>query len=214
MRVAAEELVGKTQAASDDRPWVIATQVMLVVVGLILAALVVTGVLLFFQYRPNVLPAYARVFGISSSVSSDHHWRTIHRDASRLLFPAFAALFTAAVGLALVRHRPARLLWPILAGVMVLGATFTGYLLPWDELGLWRAAVGENFSGYQPILFGHDVKFVLIGNREIGTSTLARWVWVHSVGVTVMLIAFLVVIGLQTRRPRERAASTAVAPEQ
>jgi len=132
--------------------------------------------------------------------------RTVHRDASRLLLPALGALFITAGGLALVRHRPARLLWPILAGGMVLAASFTGYLLPWDQLALRRVTVDENFRGY---LFHHDVKFVLIDRKEIQPSTLARWLWVHAIGTTSIVLALLVVIGLLTRQMRGRSTPDA-----
>jgi quinol-cytochrome oxidoreductase complex cytochrome b subunit len=118
-------------------------------------------------------------------------------------------LFIAAGGLALVRHRPARLVWPFLAGAMVPAASVTGYLLPWDQLALRRVTVGESLVGYRRILFHHDVKFVLIGDKEVARSTLARWVWVHAVGISAVLIALVVVIGFMTRPVRERSASRA-----
>jgi quinol-cytochrome oxidoreductase complex cytochrome b subunit len=193
------------RSESPDRSWVILTRATLAVVGVLLAVLIVTGVMLMFQYRPDTTPEFARVYGIQPHLFV----RTVHRTASRLLLPAFTALFVAAVGLAVVRHRPVRVVWPILAGVAVLAASFTGYLLPWDQLAFWSVRVGEHVSGYRPILFHSNVKYVLLGNKEIGTSTLARWVWVHSIGVTVVLIALLIVIGVQTRATRQRTASDA-----
>jgi len=200
VRVAGYEQSGKRSAAADERPWIIATRVMLAAVGALLVVLIVTGVMLIFQYRPDVSPEYARVQGISQHLRV----RTVHRDASRLLFPTFAALFFAAAGLALVRHRPARLAWPILAGVMVLATTFTGYLLPWDQLAFWSVTVGQNISGYRRILFHHNIKYVLLGNNEVGPSTLARWVWVHAAALTFILVVLLIVIAIQTRTPKSR----------
>ena len=54
-------------------------------------------------------------------------------------------------------------------GVILLTLTlllsFTGYLLPWDQLSLWAVAVGTNMMGYTPV-FGNQVRFVLLGRRR------------------------------------------------
>ncbi len=207
--VAVDELGVERSSSSADRGWVMATRVVLGVVGVLLVVLVVTGVMLIFRYRPDVRAAYGQGRGISRTL-----WvRTVHRDASIVLLPVVGALFIAAGGLVLVRHRPAWLVWPFLAGVMVLAASVTGYLLPWDQLALRRVTVGKDFVGYRRILFHDDVKFVLIGDKEIARSTLARWVWVHAVGISVVLIALVVVIGSMTRQLRERSAARAGSQE-
>ena len=56
--------------------------------------------------------------------------------------------------------------------------SFTGYLLPWDQLALWAVTVGTNMMGYTPV-FGEQVRFVLLGGVEIGTDTLLRWYVLH-----------------------------------
>jgi len=64
-------------------------------------------------------------------------------------------------------------------GVILLTLTlllsFTGYLLPWDQLALWAVTVGTNMIGYTPV-FGSQVRFVLLGGAEIGTNTFAALV--------------------------------------
>jgi quinol-cytochrome oxidoreductase complex cytochrome b subunit len=77
-------------------------------------------------------------------------------------------------------------------GVMLLLLTlllsFTGYLLPWDQLALWAVTVGTNMMGYTPVL-GQEVKFVLLGSKEIGNDTLLRWYVLH-----VLMLPFVIVI--------------------
>lgn len=180
---------------TNEQHWVAATRVMLGITGLVTAVLVTTGVMLLVGYRPSMTPAFARVQDIAPNTGI----RTVRRVASRLLYPAFGAAAIAAAGLALVRHRAARLVAPIVAGLAVLAATFTGYLLPWDQLAFSRVTVGTSIRGYGAILFDGNVKYVLVGDREIGPSTLARWVWIHSVGVTLVLVVALVLIAVQTR---------------
>ncbi len=77
-------------------------------------------------------------------------------------------------------------------GVILLTLTlllsFTGYLLPWDQLALWAVTVGTNMMGYTPV-FGSSVKYVLLGSKEISGSTLLRWYVLH-----VLLLPFVIVI--------------------
>ena len=194
----------------DERPWVLATRIALAIVALLVAVLVVTGVMLVFGYRPNVSAAYA----VAQGLPTQSHARSIHRLAARLLFPAFGGLAIAASGLALVRHRARRLVPVVIAGVAVLTATFTGFLLPWDQLALNQVTVGTNVTGYRMILFDSNVKYVLIGNTEIGPSTLARWFWIHVVGTTLLLVVPLTFVALQTRaRRRARDDRPADSPE-
>ena len=77
-------------------------------------------------------------------------------------------------------------------GVMLLQLTlllsFTGYLLPGDQLALWAVTVGTNMMGYTPVL-GPKVRFVLLGGSEIGGNTLLRWYVLH-----VLMLPFVIVI--------------------
>jgi len=85
---------------------------------------------------------------------------------------------------------------------LALAATFTGYLLPWDQLSLWAVTVGTNMRGYGPILHGHRVKYVLIGSTEVGTATFSRWFWVHTLVVPLVIAAALIGLVIKSRRPR------------
>ena len=62
------------------------------------------------------------------------------------------------------------------------------HLHPWDQLALWAVTVGTNMMGYTPVL-GGQVRFVLLGGKEIGTDTLLRWYVLH-----VLFFPFIIVI--------------------
>ena len=85
---------------------------------------------------------------------------------------------------------PREFSWVI--GVVLLMLTlllsFTGYWLPWDQLALWAVTVGTNMMGYTPVL-GTQVRFVLLGGKEIGGDTLLRWYVLH-----VLMLPFVIVI--------------------
>jgi len=176
----------------DERPWVTATRVMLLIVEVILGVLVVTGVVLVFRYHPSVSAAFANP-GVPH-VSAHSPARTVHRVAALALIPAFGGLAIAAAGLALVRHRAWRLVPVVVAGIGVVAAFLSGVVLPWDQLAIRTVTVGTDIRGYGRILFGHDVKYVLVGNTEIGPSSFARWFWVHVVVTALIIVVSLVIV--------------------
>ncbi len=197
------------EASTDDHFWVVATRIALIVVGGILAVLVVTGVMLIFNYRPEMSAAYATVQKLPSHAQT----RDVHRIASRLLFPAFGCLAVAATCLALVRHRARRIVPIAVAGLGVLAASFTGFMLPWDQLSLTQVTVGTNVSGYGRILSGKGVKFVILGQTEVGTATVARWFWMHVLVTSGFLVAALAIVAVQTRRVRRKTDPPVPEPE-
>jgi quinol-cytochrome oxidoreductase complex cytochrome b subunit len=91
-------------------------------------------------------------------------------------------------------------------GVILLTLTlllsFTGYLLPWDQLAIWAITVGSNMARATPFL-GHegpgasllaigdinlvtmtsDVRFALLGGRFVGEGALLRFYVLHCVGL-------------------------------
>jgi quinol-cytochrome oxidoreductase complex cytochrome b subunit len=72
--------------------------------------------------------------------------------------------------------------WNWVIGVIMLLLTlflsFTGYLLPWDQLAFWAVTVGTNIASAIPIV-GPDVRALLIGGREIEQATLIRFYVLH-----------------------------------
>ena len=79
------------------------------------------------------------------------------------------------------------------AGIAVttLLASFTGYLLPWDQLALRAVRVGTNLRGYTA-LFDPVVRFVLIGGVEVSPGTVLTWLFVHALVLGPLLIGLLV----------------------
>jgi len=76
--------------------------------------------------------------------------------------------------------------------LLTLGASFTGYLLPWDQLAYWAITVGTNIASYAP-LAGPTMREMLLGGGEVGQSALLRFYTLHIV-VLPMLIALLVAL--------------------
>ena len=62
--------------------------------------------------------------------------------------------------------------------VLTLLLSFTGYLLPWDQLAFWAVTVGTNIASSIPVV-GPQVRELLIGGRAIDQPTLIRFYVLH-----------------------------------
>jgi quinol-cytochrome oxidoreductase complex cytochrome b subunit len=75
---------------------------------------------------------------------------------------------------------------------LTLFASFTGYLLPWDQLAFWAVTVGTAIAGYAPLV-GNEIRFVLLGDYVVGQEALIRFYVLH-VAVLPLLITLLVAV--------------------
>jgi quinol-cytochrome oxidoreductase complex cytochrome b subunit len=151
----------------------------------LLLLLVVSGLPLLFLYVPSVERAYGSVKDIEWVVTFGSWIRSVHRLSAHLM--------VAAVFLHLVRvfltgaykngaGRGQRREWNWVIGVVMLVLTlflsFTGYLLPWDQLAFWAVTVGTNIAASIPWI-GPRVRELLIGGRNIDQATLIRFYVLH-----------------------------------
>jgi quinol-cytochrome oxidoreductase complex cytochrome b subunit len=169
--------------------------------------LVLTGVALFFLYRPSPAEGWGDVFGRGYrwDVRVAHGLGAVHELTSMLAIPtALATGVVLALG-----GRGSHGRWrgtAVGAGMAVatLAVSFTGYLLPWDQLALRAVTVGTNLRGYSP-LFDPDVRFVLVGGVELSPGTVLWWLLVHAVVLTPALVG-LVLLGWRRHRAYEAGA--------
>jgi quinol-cytochrome oxidoreductase complex cytochrome b subunit len=155
--------------------------------------LLVTGVYLMFVYTPSVSSAYGDMQHLKTGVGFGQLIRNVHRWAAHLM--------VLVVGLHLVRvfyagayKKPREFNWVI--GVMLLLLTlafsFTGYLLPWDQLAYWAVTVGTGLVHYIPLV-GGKVQDLLIGGPQVGQNTLLRFYALHVAVLPMLLILMLTV---------------------
>jgi quinol-cytochrome oxidoreductase complex cytochrome b subunit len=76
--------------------------------------------------------------------------------------------------------------------VITLFFSFTGYLLPWDQLSYWAVTVGTNLVNYVPLI-GNRLSGLLIGGDQIGQATLVRFYALH-VAVLPAALALLLMV--------------------
>src|SRR6266498_5920551 len=153
--------------------------------------LFVSGMYLMFFYHPAVPQAYFDMHNLATSVAFGQFVRNIHRWSAHLMVVVvFAHLLR--VFYAGAYKAPRQFNWVI--GVFLLLGTlflsFTGYLLPWDQLSYWAITVGTNIAGYVPIM-GDGVRKMLLGGADVGSATLLRFYVLH-----VFFVPALTVIGL------------------
>src|SRR5271168_1430073 len=174
--------------------------------------LTLTGVLLMFYYRPTVEGAYVDMLDIRSQVPFGimrelHRW-SAHAMVIMVMVHMFRVFMTGS-------YKPPREFnWAI--GVLLLVLTFllsfTGYLLPWDQLAIWAITVGSNMARATPLLghegpgatflnvggvdlitSGSDARFLLLGGRMVGEDTLLRFYVLHCVAIP-LAAALLIMI--------------------
>lgn len=188
-----------------------ARSVLLAILSVEVAVLVVTGVALFFLYRPSTSQAWSDVVVESTDwdIRVAQALRRIHRLASQLAVPT-----ALATGVAVALGRESVRTWPRAAtgagiALSALVASFTGYLLPWDQLALWAVTVGSDMKGYRPF-FNDTVRFVLIGGVEVSRTGFVRWLLLHMLVVGPAL-AILVAVGWRSHRSRSADAQSSSA---
>jgi len=158
--------------------------------------LVLTGVVLMFLYVPSVERAYGSIKDIEFVVSYGWLMRGVHRIAAHLMvavvFLHMVRVFLTGAyknGSSVAANRPLNWIIGLALLVLTLLLSFTGYLLPWDQLAYWAITVGTNIASSAPIA-GKLVRFILLGGNEIDQSALIRFYVLH-VFFLPMIVLFL-----------------------
>ena len=171
-----------------------------------------TGLLLMFYYRPTLDYAYVDIIDLREQVPLGimrelHRWGA-HAMVIAVWLHMFRVFMTGS-------YKPPREFnWNV--GVILLVLTlllsFTGYLLPWDQLAMWAITVGSNmaratpFAGYEGpgaalvrigdislVNNASDARFALLGGRFVGEGALLRFYVLHCVGLP-LVAGFLMAI--------------------
>ena len=149
-----------------------------------------TGLLLKFTYQPFPGRAYESILHLQQNVLFGQLIRNIHHWSANILlivvfFHFLRVFFTGAF------HAPRQLNWIIGLGLflLVLLSSFTGYLLPWDQLSFWAITICTGMLDYVPAA-GLWLQKLIRGGSEVGPSTLANFYAIH----TAILPAALIVL--------------------
>lgn len=166
-----------------------------VISTVLLGSLVVSGLYLMFFYVPSPLTAYTNIQTIQTEVAFGQYIRNVHRWSAHLMVLAVAG-HMAKVFYRGAYKSPREFNWVI--GVILLVLTllmsFTGYLLPWDQLAFWAVTVGTEMAAWVPFV-GEEVQELLVGGPTVGSTTLLRFYVLH-VAVIPSVMLFLLMIHL------------------
>jgi cytochrome b6 len=155
--------------------------------------LAMTGILLMLYYHPSVPQAYADMKDLRFVVSAGVFLRNLHRwGAHAMVLLVFAHMFKVFYRGA---YRPPREFnWVV--GVVLLIITlllsYTGYLLPWDQLAFWAITVGSNLLSSVPIA-GAKFRFLMLGGNTVNANALLRFYVLHCVVLPLCAAIFIAI---------------------
>lgn len=169
-------------------------------VGLFIV-LTLTGALLMLYYRPSVPQAYWDMKDLQFVVSSGQFLRNMHRWAAHAMV-AVVFLHMLRVFYTGSYRPPKEFNWVI--GVLLLVLTillsYTGYLLPWDQLAFWGISVGTNMVRAIPFGLGDKISFLLLGGNIVGENALVRFYVLHCF---ILPVVAMVLMGIHFWRVRK-----------
>ncbi len=155
--------------------------------------LIVTGILLMFYYVPSTTQAYDRMLDLRGTVAFGTLLRNMHRWSAHAMV-AVVFLHLCRVFLTGSYKKPREFNWVVgvVLFLLTLFMSFTGYLLPWDQLAFWAITVGTAIAGYAPIV-GKDMQFLLMGGTSVGQEALLRFYVLHvAVLPSVLILAIAI----------------------
>jgi quinol-cytochrome oxidoreductase complex cytochrome b subunit len=157
----------------------------------LIAVLAGTGILLMLHYQPAPDLAYASIERLQDEVLFGSLVRAVHHWTAQLLL-VVVLLHVARVFLTGGFHGPRQFNWVLGCCLLasVLAASFTGYLLPWDQLSYWAVTITTAMATYVPGV-GELLQRVLRGGPEVGAATMTNFYTVHTTIVPVLLIVIM-----------------------
>jgi quinol-cytochrome oxidoreductase complex cytochrome b subunit len=150
-----------------------------------------SGIYLMFFYTPSVASAYGDMQQLRTGIGFGQLVRNVHRWSAHLMV-LVVVLHLARVFFAGAYKRPRQFNWVLGVGLLLatLGLSFSGYLLPWDQLSYWAVTVGTNLVNYVPAV-GRILRDLLLGGAQIGQATLLRFYALHVVVLPLTLTGLL-----------------------
>jgi quinol-cytochrome oxidoreductase complex cytochrome b subunit len=129
--------------------------------------LVATGIPLMLYYHPSAPQAYADTKDLQFVVSSGLFLRNLHRwSAHTMVFLVFAHMFKVFYRGAYRTPREFNWVIGVILLLITLLLSYTGYLLPWDQLAYWAITVGSNIASAVPGM-GNQIHFLLLGGNAV-----------------------------------------------
>ncbi|MEM7537320.1 MAG: cytochrome bc complex cytochrome b subunit [Chloroflexota bacterium] len=155
----------------------------------------ITGIYLMIWYAPSPERAYEDMIRLLNNVPYGQFMRDIHRLGAEAMV-AIVTLHMVRTYLTGSYKPPREFTW--LTGVILLVVTlflsFSGYLLPWDQLAFWAVTIGTSMAeAVPPAIVGETVNLLARGAPDIGANGLLRFYLLHVFFLPLVLILFFFV---------------------
>ncbi|HXF63011.1 MAG TPA: cytochrome bc complex cytochrome b subunit [Caldilineaceae bacterium] len=155
----------------------------------------ITGIFLMIWYAPSPERAYADMIRLLSNVPFGQFMRDLHRLGAEAMV-AIVTLHMVRTYLTGSYKAPRQFTW--FTGVVLLVVTlflsFSGYLLPWDQLAFWAVTIGTSMAeAVPPAVVGETVNLLARGAPDIGANGLLRFYLLHVFFLPLVLILFFFV---------------------
>jgi ubiquinol-cytochrome c reductase cytochrome b/c1 subunit len=171
------------------------------ILSFMLAAQIVTGIVLVMHYTPHDTMAFNSVEHIMRDVNYGWLLRYLHSNGASMFFIAvyihmFRGMYYGSY------KEPREVLWilGVIIYLLMMATGFLGYTLPWGQMSFWGATVITNFFTAIPLV-GETVTTWLWGGFAVGNPTLQRFFSLHYLlpfviaGVVVLHVWALHVVG-------------------
>jgi quinol-cytochrome oxidoreductase complex cytochrome b subunit len=194
-----------------------------IILGLLFVIMVFTGVVLMMYYTPSVERAYESVKDIIFLVPGGRIIRNLHRWASYgMVIVAFLHLIRVFYTGSYLGKRSLNWVIGVVMLILVLLMSFSGYLLPWDQLSYWAVTIGSNIAASSRELtdllgitnffdIGGFLKKMLIGGETVGQPALSRFFTLHVIFLPLTLLTgFFLGLPFSNSLQRRQATSCSV----
>ena len=153
----------------------------------------ITGLILMIYYTPSPDLAYQSIFKLESEIPFGQMLRDMHRLGAEamVIFTALHMLRTFLTG-SYKKERSFTWLTGVVLLLITLLLSFSGYLLPWDQLAYWAVTIGTSMADAAPFI-GTEVNLLLRGSPDIAANGLLRFYLLH---VVLMPLAAILVISI------------------
>jgi quinol-cytochrome oxidoreductase complex cytochrome b subunit len=162
--------------------------------------LTLTGIVLMLYYAPSPGAAYRSIKDLQFVVPYGGFLRNLHRWAGHGMV-AIVALHMCRVFFTGGYKAPRQFNWQIGLALLVLtlALSFTGYLLPWDQLAFWAVTVGTSMAAYVPIA-GAPLRYLLLGGDTVGAGALLRFYVLHCALLPASMLLLVILHVFRVRR--------------
>ncbi|MDE3090093.1 MAG: cytochrome b N-terminal domain-containing protein [Chloroflexota bacterium] len=154
----------------------------------------ITGLILMVFYIPAQNDAYQSMVKILAEVPFGQLMRDIHRVGAELMV-LFVGLHMLRVYLTGSFKHPRQFTWVtgVILLVLTLALSYSGYLLPWDQLAYWAVTIGTSMAKSAPPkeIAGYISNLLLRGGDTIGQNGLLRFYLGHVILLPILAIIFI-----------------------